>query len=326
MNASIVIPAYNAEKTLGECINALQKQDFSEEFEVIVVDDGSTDKTAEIVKDFSKKNKKIKLIQQKNSGPATARNRGAMLAKSEIILFLDADCIAEKQWLKEMLKPFSDKQVSGVQGAYKSKQKELIAQFSQLEIEHRYAMMQKQKSIDWVGSYSAAYRKKIFLQEKGFDEGFLTSSGEDPELSFKLAEKGHRLVFNPKAIVFHYHQSSLWKYLKTKYYRGFWRVRLYKKHAKKIFADSYTPQEIKFQIIFFYLGVLLLLDSIFFREAFFYSGIFFFLIIASSLPFSFFALKKYPAVTIVAPIIIFFRTIAFSFGLLAGALNKRVLK
>ena len=324
MNASMIVPAYNAEKTLGECLNALQKQDFSEEFEILVVDDGSTDKTAEIAKNFSKKNKKIKLIRQRNSGPAAARNRGAKQAKGEIIVFLDSDCISEKNWLEEMLKPFSDKKVVGVQGAYKSRQKEIIAQFGQLEIEQRYEKMQKQKSIDWIGSYSAAYRKEIFLQEKGFDEGFLTSSGEDPDLSYTLSEKGNRLVFNPKAVVFHYHPSTIWKYLKTKYYRAVWRVRLYKKHSKKVIEDSYTPQELKLQIACFFAGIIFLFFSLFFKQFLSLSRIFFLLVIVLALPFSFWAYKKKPFIAIIAPIIIFLRTAAFSFGLIAGMLDKKV--
>jgi len=326
MNASIVIPAYNAEKTLGECLNALQKQESAGEFEVIVVDDGSTDNSHSIAKEFAKKDNRFSLIRQKNSGPASARNAGAKIAKHEIIVFLDSDCVAEKNWLEEMLKPFADRNVVGVQGAYKSMQKEIIAQFNQLEIEQRYEIMQKQKTIDWIGSYSAAYRKEVFLKEGGFDEGFLTSSGEDPDLSYTLSEKGYRLVFDPKAVVFHYHPSTLLKYLKTKYYRAFWRVRLYKKHKGKIFSDSYTPHEIKLQIACFYAAVLLIALSFFIKELFFGGTIMLFLIIVLSIPFSVWAFSKNRLVAIIAPVIIFLRTAAFGLGLLAGLQDRRVAK
>ncbi|MBT4191965.1 MAG: glycosyltransferase family 2 protein, partial [Candidatus Diapherotrites archaeon] len=103
MDASVIIPTYNAEKIIKPVINALLSQQTKKTFEIIVVDDGSSDETAQEVKKI--KSKKLVYLHQKNTGPAKARNAGAKCAKGKIILFIDSDCVAEKAWLTEMLKP-----------------------------------------------------------------------------------------------------------------------------------------------------------------------------------------------------------------------------
>ncbi len=314
MNASVIVPVFNAESTVSECISSLLKQEFSAKFEIIVVDDGSTDKTPERIK----KIKGIKIIRQKNSGPATARNNGARNARHEIVVFIDADCIAEKNWLEEMVSPFKNKRVVGVQGAYKTKQKEFIARFVQTEIEYRYKKMKSSKKIDWIGSYSAAYRKEIFLKEQGFSREFLKASGEDPDLSYKLSEKGYLLKFNPKAIVYHKHPSSLSDYLHRKYVHAFWRVLLYKKHSAKAAVDSYTPQTLKAQIAFLGLFFAFLVLSVISENLLFFAMLCLFLFIFSTLPFVFFALKRGFFMGLASFFILMARDIAFLIGLING--------
>lgn len=250
-SASIIIPAYNAEKHLQACLDALLQQTIHPE-EIIVVDDGSTDSTRTIAESFSL----VTLLTQKNQGPAKARNAGAKKASGDIILFIDSDCVPEKNWLEEMLKPFEDAKVVGVQGAYKTKQKSPTARFDQLDIEYRYERMKKKDTIDWIGTYSAAYQRKVFLEVKGFDETFPKASGEDSELSYRLAEEGMILKFAPNAIVYHTHPDNMSHYFKVKFFRAYWRTRMYWKHPSKTFKDSYTPPDIKAA---FFLGSFFLL-------------------------------------------------------------------
>jgi cellulose synthase/poly-beta-1,6-N-acetylglucosamine synthase-like glycosyltransferase len=336
---SVIVPAFNSEKTIKKTIEAILSQKTKEKIELIIVDDASQDNTVNEIKKFSEK---INLIQLKeNSGPAKARNTGAKKAKGEIIIFTDSDCIPEKNWLKEMVKPFKDKEVIGVQGAYKTKQKNLIAKFVQLEIEERYNLMkkemQKKGSIDFIGSYAAAYKRKIFLEFNGFNESFPIASGEDPELSYRMEKKKLKLVFNEKAIVYHLHPESFLKYLKTKFYRGYWRIPLYKKHKEKIIKDSYTPQTLKFQIVLMYAIITALIlkkinELIQFNsmiEASFNAFIdtlillSFTLFLVTMLPFITRTAKKDFLVSIVSPLVIFFRTFAFCTGLIAGSLKAK---
>jgi len=317
---SIIVPAFNSEKTITKTIQAIQKQETKEETELIIVDDNSTDKTVQEIKKFNK----IKLIQQeKNSGPAVARNTGAKNAKGEIIVFTDSDCIPEKNWLDEMIKPFENSEVVGVQGAYKTKQKNLTAKFVQIEIEDRYDLMKKKEFIDFIGSYSAAYKKKVFLEFNGFNEKFHSASGEDPELSYRMEKKGLKLVFNPDAVVFHSHPESFPQYLKIKFFRGYWRILLYKNHQDKMIKDSYTPQILKFQIILLYAMIIGLITELVIPINFipFYAFLLIFLI--TLIPFALKALKKDFFIGLISPIMIFFRTFAFCTGLIWGLIKVK---
>ncbi|MFH1545302.1 MAG: glycosyltransferase [archaeon] len=313
---SVIIPTFNAEKTIKDCINSILKQKINEEIELIVVDDGSNDRTREILKSFGGK---AKLIEQKHKGPAAARNNGAKNAKGEIILFTDSDCVVGENWVDEMSKPLKEKEAVGVQGSYKTEQKELIARFIQIEIEERYGKMKKEKYIDFIGSYSAAYWKAVFQEFGGFNESFSIASGEDPELSYRISEKGLKMVFNPGAIVYHTHPTSMLQYFKIKFFRGYWRVLLYRKHKEKAVKDSYTPQALKLQIGVFYLFFLLLISSILLMsELIFISGVFLGGLFVLMIPFIYFALKKDFIVGIISPIMLLIRTAAFSLGLIAG--------
>ncbi len=319
MDASIIVPVFNAEKTIASCLTSLQNQNFSGKFEIIVVDDGSTDNSLNVVKNF----KKIKILKQKNSGPAVARNFGAQKASGKIIVFVDSDCVASEYWLKEMLKPFQNPNVAGVQGAYKTKQKEFMARFIQIEIESRYERLKRIKSTDWIGSYSAAYRKKIFLKEHGFSSDFKQASGEDPELSYKLNKKGHQLVFNSDAIVFHQHPVSFFHYLKKKFTHAYWRILLYKKHSDKMVRDSYTPQTLKIQLFAILAFILFTFLSFFAPIASFFGYLALILLVLSMLPFVFFAISKDFAVGFLSPLLILARNFVFLTGLLTGFISSQ---
>ena len=189
--------------------------------------------------------------------------------------------------------------------------------------------MKKYNTIDHIGTYSCAYLKKVFLDENGFDESFPIASGEDIEFSYRLAAKGYLLLFRPDAKVEHFHETSLSKYFKKKFYRAYYRVLLYKLHKSKVKKDSYTPNTVKFQIGFFYLFALSIvylgLGHILAYQPL-YGDILvilsLLLILVSVLDFFFFAVRKSAAVAITSLPIMFLRVfvfgLGFSFGILKG--------
>ncbi|MEM3074694.1 MAG: glycosyltransferase family A protein [Candidatus Pacearchaeota archaeon] len=113
MKISVIISTYNEERDVGNCINSLKKQSYKN-FEIIVVDDGSNDGTIEIVKNFQKKDDKIRLIKGKHKGPGFSRNIGAKASKGEILVFVDADMTFEKYYIKNLIEPIiKNKEIIG---------------------------------------------------------------------------------------------------------------------------------------------------------------------------------------------------------------------
>jgi lipopolysaccharide/colanic/teichoic acid biosynthesis glycosyltransferase/glycosyltransferase involved in cell wall biosynthesis len=242
---SVVVPAYNAVQTLPLCLAALGAQDFpSTSYEIIVVDDGSIDDTAPIACAAG-----VQVITQAHAGPAAARNRGAAAARGELVLFTDADCAPVPGWISALVAAFADPLVAGAKGAYLTRQREIVPRFTQLEFLERYDRLAGAEMIDFVDTYSAAYRRDVFLANNGFDTIFPTASVEDQELSFRLAEKGYRLVFVPAAQVYHRHNPTLRAYARRKFLIGYWKSLLAQWHPGRIVKDSYTPGTLKLQIV-----------------------------------------------------------------------------
>ena len=102
LKVSVIVPAYNAEHMLAECLNSLLLQTY-ENKEVIVVDDGSTDKTADICDRFQASNESIKIIHQKNAGVSAARNTALGYSSGDYIVFVDSDDTVDPQYIEELM-------------------------------------------------------------------------------------------------------------------------------------------------------------------------------------------------------------------------------
>lgn len=240
--ASIIVPVFNGAHILGNCLDALDTQTVNaQQYEIIIVDDGSTDGSAEAAA-----RQGGSVIRQEHAGAGAARNLGARQASGPILLFTDADCEPQSDWAEKMLAPFADPDVAGVKGVYRTRQSALVARFTQAEYEEKYDRLARTEQIDFVDTYAAAYRRDIFLAHGGFDPEFLLD--EDQELSFRLAKAGHKLVFAPAAIVYHQHPDSIWTYARRKMGLGYWKVRVHARHPAKAVRNSYTPWTQKAQL------------------------------------------------------------------------------
>lgn len=321
MKVSVIVPSYNAKKTIGKCIEALLNQAYQREnYEVIVVDDGSTDGTGDIAKIYP-----VKYIFQRNQGPATARNAGVREAKGDIILFTDSDCVPSANWIEEMVKPFTKKDVVAVKGAYLTNQKGIVARFAQLEFEERFDMLKKVESIDMVDTYSAGYRRNIFLQMGGFDTSFPVANNEDTELSYRMSKLGLKMVFNPHAIVYHLnHPDSIKRYARLKFGRGYWRTVVYKKFPDKMLKDTYTPQTLKLQIFSLSFFAPALLLTVLYPSLKMYPFLFAAALFGlSTMPFTLTAIKKDLFVGTVAPFFLLIRASSLGLGMIWGACHSR---
>lgn len=233
MRASVVIPAFNAAKTIDACLDGCLKQS-TPALEIIVVDDGSTDDTRERVA----KHAGVTLLTQANAGPAAARNYGILETQGEVVVFTDSDCIPEPEWIENLLRHF-DKNVAGVGGTYGIVNRaSRLARIVHAEILMRHARFGE--TVDFLGSFNVAYRKQALESVFGFDEEFRHASGEDNDLAYRLQDKGYTLRFTKKAVVRHYHPERLLPYLYAQYRHGYWRMKLYAKHTTRIQGDQYA--------------------------------------------------------------------------------------
>jgi glycosyltransferase involved in cell wall biosynthesis len=327
MNFSVIVPAYQAAAVLPNCLNALRQQTIDRaQYEIIVVDDGSTDDSAAVAERTLRDFPAARVIRAEHGGPARARNLGAQAAQGEVLLFTDADCEPAPGWIEQFARVFADPSVSGAKGTYATQQRSLIARFVQQEYQERYDYTLRQPRIDFIDTYSAAYRRAVFIDNGGFDVSFPTASVEDQEFSFRLAERGHCLVFAPEAQVVHRHNTTPARYFRRKYHIGYWKMYVLKRHPGKAVHDSHTPQVIKIQIgllaaaltstlamFMFPIGPLITIGL---WTAF---GL-------SMLPLLIKIARRDPPVLLVAPIMIFVRALALGLGLFSGALRFQILR
>jgi GT2 family glycosyltransferase len=169
-----------------------------------------------------------------------------------------------------------------------------------------------------VDTYSAAFRRDLFLAAGGFDQGFPTSNNEDTELSYRLCAQGHKLVFNPRAIVYHQHPASFGRYLRTKFWRGYWRMVVYRRYPGKALQDTYTPLVLKAQTALMALSLALLPLALAWPGLLTACAGLWSLILLSSLPASFKALRADPPVGLISPLVILARAGVFALGSLYG--------
>jgi len=318
LQASVIIPAYDSSGTIRVCLEGVLNQTLPRDsYEVIVVDDASHDDTAAIAERYG-----VKVVRQAHGGPAVARNLGARCAQGDILVFTDSDCAPTEEWLIRMLRPFrNDQAVVGAKGVYRTSQRELTARFVQLEYEDKYRRMARQRYIDFVDTYSAAYRREVFLQNGGFDESFPFPSVEDQEFSFRLARKGYRMVFVPDAVVAHHHDKDLGEYWERKFRTGYWKAYMLRWLPEKILSDSHTPASQRLQIALLTLSLGLALSALAFPIlllAGLASAAAFF---ASALQFLGNIRARDPQVLLVAPLLLVLRAAALGAGLVMGAVS-----
>jgi lipopolysaccharide/colanic/teichoic acid biosynthesis glycosyltransferase/glycosyltransferase involved in cell wall biosynthesis len=318
---SVVVPAYNAARTIDHCLTALADQTFPrEDYEIIVVDDGSSDETCARVGAHAG----VRLVTQTHAGPAAARNLGAQHAGGDILFFTDADCAPAEDWIERMSAPFDDEEIVGVKGTYVTRQREIVARFAQLEYEAKYDRMAQHRYIDFIDTYAAGYRRDVFLANGGFDPTFTYASVEDQEYSFRLARQGHKMVFVREASVCHLaHPRSVWAYWRRKSRIGYWKVLVTRRYPDKVWYDSHTPQILKAQILLVGLGLLCLLGALLWLPMLWGSAAATLLFLLSALPFVLKAWGKDPLVAVVSPGLLFLRALALGTGFAVGLVAQR---
>ncbi len=198
-----VVPAYNAEKTIGKCVDSILVQKGKKQ--VIVIDDDSTDRTREILESFN--DKILYASEHENRGPGACRNDGLQLAKGKHIAFIDSDVVLPKDWSEKALKLLVNikNNVVGVNGPGKSPIKgSLIAQ-SLNALLYGKGGSEKSMFVDSIATMDALYKSEAIKGLK-FKEG--VKSGEDCPFNFVLRRKGYKLLYTTRLWVWHYHPEN----------------------------------------------------------------------------------------------------------------------
>jgi len=308
---SIIIPLLDAERTILHTLRALERQT-RKDFEVIIVDDGSTDMSAKLLVQFSEQsNLQIKLIHQENSGPAKARNTGAEQAEGEALIFLDSDCIPTENWVEEMTR-FLNRDVAGCYCGNKARNSESIAaRCVEYEMTRRHEKMVG-KDIDSISTYSASFLKRVFFECGGFDKQYRQASSEDFDLTFNITRKGYKLRFVVSTFVYKYNPASWREYFRKQFTRGYWTVKLHIKNKDKILhGSSYFGYELQIQFAFSLLTFLSIPLAIIHPIALLFgSG----LLILSNLHFGIWAYRREKKFLLIAPVVASVRSLIGTLG------------
>lgn len=212
---TVIIPTFNRAEILQRNLNLLATQTF-DDFEVIVIDDGSTDETLRLLREFEKKVKfPLKFLTQKNSGQATARNRGIEISTGEILLFLGDDMLPLPNLLEKHFdfhKKFPAENFACL-GLVRWHPEIRISKFMKwLEksgAQFKFHDLKENSQTDFWRFYTANISfKKKFLGKERFNENFSGWGFEDAEIGLRLQKKGMKLLFNPEAIAQHFHEIS----------------------------------------------------------------------------------------------------------------------
>jgi glycosyltransferase involved in cell wall biosynthesis len=244
-DVTLVIPGRNCAATIGPCLRSvvplLQSAKLAR---VIFVDDASTDRTAQVVDDLIAELRQgtsadvaIDVLSGPGKGAGGARNIGWQAADTDLIWFVDSDCVVDPDALQILLQHLDADDVAAVGGSYGNMRPDsLVASLIHAEIVQRHRRMRLE--VDFLATFNVVYRRRVLAQLGGFDERFVKA--QDAELAYRARRAGHRLRFDARSQVRHFHADSLGHYLKVQRQQGYWRAWLYAVHPERISGDSYS--------------------------------------------------------------------------------------
>jgi glycosyltransferase involved in cell wall biosynthesis len=232
---SVVVCVYNGADTLPACLEALRHVDYPD-FEVIVVDDGSTDDTPAIAAALG-----FQLIRQRsNGGLAAARNAGLAQATGEIVAYLDADASPDSHWLQYLAADFSDSAHAGIGGPNIAPSGDGFAARAVANAPGGpIHVLLSDREAEHIPGCNMAFRKASLEAIGGFDPRFRVA-GDDVDVCWSIQERGWTLGFSPGAVVWHHARGSVRAYLRQQYEYGKAEALLERKWPEKYNASGHV--------------------------------------------------------------------------------------
>jgi len=235
---SIIIPVLNGQKTIRDCIDSLLKLNIPEQDrEIIIVDNGSTDRTLELLAEYGSF---LKIFHEKIRGAAAARNRGIKKCRGKWVAFTDADCVVDSNWLTSKMPHFSDSSVGIVGGKILAKRpankvelfgERIHDQFKAINVYHPPS----------VASGNWASPRRLLITMGGFDTSLLR--GQDTDLSYRIGGEGYSLVYEPKSVVYHGNENNLFGLFQEGAIHGFYNHLIFQKHI--VYIESKSGKQTK---------------------------------------------------------------------------------
>lgn len=227
---SIVVPARDAERTLGDCLASLLGLSFPrEQREIIVVDNGSTDRTAEIIDRAP-----VRRVREARRGASFARNAGILASRGEIVAFTDADCVVSRGWLERLVAPFEDARVGGVAGEIVGYPATTAAERYAARIRHLSPQKYLHRPIlPFAVFANLAFRRDVFERVGLLDEAMTAGESTDFCTRFRRASRLD-LVYAPRAVVFHRHRRTAAELFRQQWNYGRGHALLYIKYGREV--------------------------------------------------------------------------------------------
>jgi GT2 family glycosyltransferase len=216
---SVVVPALNADTELNACLSSLARLDYpAERHEVIVVDNGSTGRTARLVRAHC-----FRYVRETRRGVAYARNAGIRAARGEIVAFTDTDCAVSTGWLTALAPQFENARIGAVAGAIVPYPPETEAQrYAARRLSHSQLRPLSHPDRPFGMTPNLALRKDVLTRIGLFDVRFPGGGFEDADLCWRLAEETElELAYASRAVAFHRYRATAWQFLDQHYRYGF---------------------------------------------------------------------------------------------------------
>ena len=231
-SVSVVVCAYNAAATIDECLTAIEQLRY-QEFEVIVVNDGSTDATGSI----ADQHQCVCVIHTANAGLGAARNVGLERAAGEIVAYTDADVRVDPDWLTYLVQRFADPDVVAAGGPNVVPADDAwVAQCVARAPGAPTHVLLEDRLAEHIPGCNCAFRRDALLAVGGFDSRFVRA-GDDVDVCWRLQARGWKIGFAPAALVWHHHRPSVRTYVRQQIGYGEGETWLMRKHPEKFVGD-----------------------------------------------------------------------------------------
>jgi GT2 family glycosyltransferase len=224
---SVVVCTYNGGSTLEQCLCSLRMLDYPD-YEVIVVDDGSTDDTGEILARFPD----MQAVRQSNHGLSFARNVGLRLATGAVVAYTDSDCFADPDWLTLLVEQLEHSGAAAVGGPNLTPQDGWLAGCVAASPGQPTHVLESDQVAEHVPGCNMAFRREVLESINGFDSQF-KKAGDDVDVCWRLQQAGYWISFAPGAVVWHHRRQTVRTYLRQQSGYGEAEALLRFKHPDK---------------------------------------------------------------------------------------------